>query len=80
MATQQEVKRLNQLIGNQRLKREEIEEFRRIIESSGSLLYSQQKAIALVAEGKQALLGSRLNEEARDFLSGIADYIINREI
>lgn len=73
-----EVKRL---LGKKDLTEEEAEIFRRVIKETGSLEYSQKLAEKLVAQSLMVLRKMEFkNEEAREFLEGIAEYIIKREV
>lgn len=72
---------LKKYLGKKDLTKDELEEFRTAIRDTGALEYSQDLSSRLVAEAKVAL--SKIdfqNEEAREFLEGLADYIIVREV
>jgi geranylgeranyl diphosphate synthase type I len=60
---------------------EEIQEFRNIVEETGALEYSENLAKDFVSEALEALAKIDFkNKEAEKFLTGIADYIVNREL
>jgi geranylgeranyl diphosphate synthase type I len=71
---------IEELLGKKEATEEEIEEFRQIVRNTGSLEYSQALARKLIDRGKEALKSSSLAGGTKEFLSGIADYIVNREI
>ncbi len=71
---------INNLLGSKNLTLKDIEDFREVIRETGSLKYSRNLARKLVVKGKKDLHKSAIGKEAREFLAGIADYIVNREI
>jgi geranylgeranyl diphosphate synthase type I len=71
---------IKKLLGNKKTTAAEIEDFRNIIRKTGSLDYSRNLAKKFVDRGKQALQKSVIKKEAKDFMIGIADYIVNREV
>jgi geranylgeranyl diphosphate synthase type I len=71
---------IQKLLGNKNVTDKEIEEFRKIIRNTGSLEYSQKLAAKLVENGKKSLDKAKINKEAKEFMVGIADYIVNREV
>jgi len=73
-------KMIKELLGNNKITEIEIEEFRVIIRETGSAEYASKLSKKLVLEGKAALDGIEIKQEAKDFLKGIADYMINREL
>lgn len=73
-------KRLNELMGKSGITRKEIEEFRDIISNTGALDYAREMAQNLILESKKELAKAEINSEAMDFLEGVADYMIKREI
>ncbi|MDD5489646.1 MAG: polyprenyl synthetase family protein [Candidatus Moranbacteria bacterium] len=73
-------KLVKKLLGNKNVSESDIESFRRAIRETGSLEYSQNLAKKYVEEGKAAIEKSGFNEDAKDFLIGIADYIVKREV
>ncbi len=73
-------KLINRLLGNKNVTDEEIEKFREVLKKTGSLAYSQDLAKSLVEKGKKALEKSAIQKDAKDFMIGIADYIVNREV
>ena len=73
-------KMIKKLLGNKNVTPREIDTFREIVRKSGSLAYSQNLAKKLIEKGKETLVKSAVKKEAKDFLVGIADYIVNREV
>lgn len=80
MAEKKSRLRLDDLLGKKDLSKKEIEEFRRIIKDCGACDYAANRARELVHKGKEAITGTKTNMEAREFLTDIANYIINRQI
>lgn len=80
---QRQKKTLITALGNKNLTKEDHEEVKKIIIETGSLQYSKDLAIAYVKKAKRALKRNAKpywNKEGVDFLEGIADYMINREL
>jgi len=71
---------LKSLIGKIDATKEDIEMFRRIVEETGSLDYSKNLSKELVEKGKKVLEKSDILKDAKNFMIGIADYIVNREV
>lgn len=61
------------------LSRIDIDRFREILTDSGALSSSQETARTYIESGKQEILPIEFPREAKDFLVGIADYMMNRE-
>ncbi len=76
-----EQKRLiKKLLGNKNVSESGIESFRQTIRETGSLDYSQALAKKYVERGKKAIEKSDFEKVTREFLVGIADYIVKREV
>lgn len=71
---------IKKLLGDKNVTNEEIEEFRQIVRDTGSLEYSKNLAKKMASRGKSALESADIKDEAKKFLIGIADYIVNREV
>lgn len=71
---------IEKLLGNKNISSEEIDEFRDMIRRTGSLEYSRELAKEMVAKGKKTLDKSVIKKEVKDFLAGVADYVVNREV
>ena len=79
--TKKQAREIKRLLGKKDLTAEEVEDFRGIVRDTGSLKYSQELSEKLVAEALLALKGIDFkNKEAKNFLEGIAEYIIKREV
>ncbi len=76
----QQRKLIKNLLGKKDVTPGEIETFRDVICETGSLEYSKNLAKNLVQKGKQALEKAKIKKEAKEFLAGIADYIVRREV
>jgi geranylgeranyl diphosphate synthase type I len=68
------------LLGNKRLTRKNLIWAQSKVEETGALTYSQDLAKKLVQEAKEALSQHSFKKEGKDFLIGIANYIIEREL
>ena len=74
---------LNNALGNEELKQEDLEKVRQIIVDTGSLDYSKDIAKKYMIQAKEALdqfNPRKVRKESLDFLTGIADYVINRDV
>lgn len=72
---------LKKCLKNKELSQGDIEDFRRVIVETGSLEYSKELALNFIKQSMKALERSKFeNEEARAFLSGIAEYMLSREV
>lgn len=74
----QQKEKLLSLLGNKKATRKDLEWVRNLIKETGSLEYSQNLAKELIREAKMAIRGYPFKKEGKDFLIGIADYIIER--
>ncbi|OGI17527.1 MAG: hypothetical protein A3J63_04450 [Candidatus Moranbacteria bacterium RIFCSPHIGHO2_02_FULL_40_12b] len=68
------------IFGKKNLTRKDIEDFRKIIIDTGALEYSKNFAKKLVIQGKKEMEKLEISESGKDFMRGIADYMINREL
>lgn len=75
-----EKKIINSLLGKNDISEQEIGIFRDIVRKTGSLEYSQGLAKKYIKEGKEAVKKSNFDQKTKQFLAGIADYIVNREV
>ncbi len=71
---------IKNLLGKKDANLKEINKFREIVENTGSLKYSQTLAKKYIEEGKKAIERSNFDQKTQEFLIGIADYIVNREV
>ncbi|MBR9707277.1 MAG: polyprenyl synthetase family protein, partial [Candidatus Diapherotrites archaeon] len=70
---------INKYLGKKDLTEEELEAVRSVVKSTGSFDFVKKEAYALVDKGVAALEGSDLQPEAKEFLRGIALYMVKRE-
>ncbi len=78
-ASEKERKVIESALGNPAVTLEQLERVREIVRKTGSLDYSRKLAEKLVSEGKRALNALNVkNQEAKDFLLWLADYMIKR--
>lgn len=82
LATAAEQEFLNQVVGDLQASDADFDRARDIIATSGALKYCKDKALALVTEAKQTLdyANWQGRGEGLEFLEGIADYMINRDL
>lgn len=74
---------LDKVLGNHNATDEEVEEVRNIFIDTGSLTYSRETSLQMVKDAKKHLIEQanvKWEAEGFDFLLGIADYMIEREI
>jgi geranylgeranyl diphosphate synthase type I len=71
---------LKNILGKKDLTLQDIEDFRQVIKDTGSLEYAKKMAIDLILKGKLALEKMKIKKESKDFLEGIAQYLIEREL
>jgi len=79
MASSIECRKIKSILGKKDIKSSEINLVRKIVKDSGSLDYSKEKASELVQISKTAITDSNLKKEGKDFLLGLADYVIKRK-
>lgn len=82
-ANQKQKKKLLTALGNKHLTIEDQEEVKKIIIETGSLQYSKDLALKYVKKAKKTLEKNKKlhwKQEGVDFLNGIADYMINRDL
>ncbi len=80
-ANRQQLKFLENKIGNQDLNSQELEEIRKIIKETGSLGYSQSLARNMGIEAKEFLAKVKFkNNQAFDFFQALTDFIIKRQV
>ncbi|OGI28587.1 MAG: hypothetical protein A2288_01075 [Candidatus Moranbacteria bacterium RIFOXYA12_FULL_44_15] len=74
-------KTIKKLLGKKDLGERELEDFRKVIRETGSLEYSEKLAEKFVGESLKALEKIDFeNSEAREFLEGIARYMVSRSV
>lgn len=80
LADSQEKIILKNILGKKDLSHEDIENFRKVVIDTGALDYAKNMSGNLISRGKKALEKVVMDKKAKDFLLGIADYMINREL
>ncbi|MBD3314100.1 polyprenyl synthetase family protein [Candidatus Woesearchaeota archaeon] len=78
-ASEEDKKELLSALGKKDITIEEIERLRKIINDCSSLDYSKRMAEEMIEKAKKALENADFRKEGKDFLEGIADFLINRE-
>lgn len=73
-------KQINDILGKKNITPEDIEKFQKIIKETGSLDYAVALARKLINRGKKNIEKMNINKEAKDFLIGIAGYMIQRDL
>lgn len=73
-------KKILDVLGNKDITEEEVKEVRKIAKDTGSYDYSRELTVKLAEEGKDKLDKDVIDPEIVDFLRGLADYIITREV
>ncbi len=76
---EKEKKKVMSALGNRDVKKEDVEEVREIIRACGSLDYSKRLAETLAEKARKEIEKSSFREEGKEFLVGMADFIIHRE-
>lgn len=71
---------LNSLLGKADLTKAEIKVFQEVIRETGAFEYAKNFSIRLVHGAKAELEKIKIDKEAKEFLTGIADYMIEREL
>lgn len=79
-ASKEATETIKSALGNPEVTQEESDEVRQIIRDTGSLQYSIDTSVKYVKQAKAALeQRPKWKNESREFLDGIADYMIHRE-
>lgn len=80
-ANNEQKQKIKNALGNEDLTSEEVKEIAQIAIDTGARDYTQKKAEKLINKGKRAIKDNEdIDPEIRDFLLGLADYIITREV
>ncbi|MCX6765853.1 MAG: polyprenyl synthetase family protein [Candidatus Moranbacteria bacterium] len=78
--SQAQRKKISELLGKNDITLKDIRYFQEIVKDTGSLEYAQNLAKKLILQGKRELEKIEVKKEAREFLAGIAEYMVSREI
>lgn len=77
---EEERKFLKEVLGKDNINEQELEKSKEIVKASGSLEYCRSRVRELIEDGKEDLRSSsKIEEEARDLLLGLADYVVTRD-
>lgn len=79
-ASRSEREFIRQTLGQPKLTKSAITEFKSILERTGSLDYARNLSRDLTLQGKAAIMNSRLNPESKQFLLDIAEHLLTREV
>lgn len=75
----EELERFRNILGNPDLTQEDYKWVQSLMIETGALVYSRELAASLISEAKTAISGVQMEEESRDYLLGIADFMLQRE-
>lgn len=70
---------IQKALGNPQVTEQDLEIVKNVVIDAGSLAHSQDLAKKLIEKAKKALSKVVLEKESRDYLLGIADYMLTRE-
>ena len=79
-ADKNQKKILKNLLGKKDLNLQDIKTFQKIIVETGALDYAQELSKKMVTQGIEVIEKAEINSEAKNFMIGIANYIINRKL
>lgn len=71
---------IKNILGKNDLTKNELEMFRNIVIETSALDYARNIAVKLANQGKRAIEKEKINPEAKEFLTGIAEYMVNRDL
>jgi len=78
-ASKEEEEKIMSRLGNPDIKEEDLEIVKEIVKKTGSFDHSNNIAKDLILLAKKAIEKQDYRKEAKDFLLGIADYLVDRE-
>ncbi len=79
LGTAEQKQFLKDCLGNKNITEADIEKVRQIVIDTGSLKYSKDMVAMLVRQAKEHVSRLEANEEAKSFLLGIANYMVERD-
>lgn len=79
-ADKNQLRIIRKLLGKEDLTNQETVDFQNIIKETGALDYARNMARKLIEKGKKEIEKTEMSTDAKYFLSGIADYMVNREV
>jgi geranylgeranyl diphosphate synthase, type I len=71
---------LDGILGKKNLSEKDIEKFRSVISETGALGYANAIANRYIKKGKKELETLKIEKEAKDFLLGMAEYMVHRDV
>jgi geranylgeranyl diphosphate synthase type I len=77
--TEEQKQKIKQCLGNPNVTIQEVEEIRDIIKTTGSFDYSKNLANELAEQARTAIRNADITTEGKEYMIGIADYMVNRE-
>ncbi|EKD49321.1 MAG: hypothetical protein ACD_63C00180G0002 [uncultured bacterium] len=77
--TKAQQRKIRSVLGNAKATKKDIDEVRKIFIETGSLEYSKNLAKEFAKKSRSIAGGMEIKKEGKDFLEGIADYIVERE-
>ena len=77
-ASPKQRKLMSRLIGNPKLKHEEVGQVREIIYNVGAYQYAVSLSHKLIEQAKEALLRAKLDDDGKRYLLAAADYLLSR--
>jgi geranylgeranyl pyrophosphate synthase len=80
LESQAHSKRISELWGKKDINSDELEEVKRIITETGSLNYSIELSKSLAMKAANSLPKGEYNQSAMEYLEGLAQYLVEREI
>lgn len=75
---QTDIKRLNSILGNQNLTKSDYVWCQKLMSEMGAVKYCEDKVKSMTKAAKKSLQEIKIDSEARRYLVGIADYLVNR--
>ncbi len=79
-ATEDQKRQLLSLLGNRNITDEDADIAREIVKETGSLDYNRELAKNLAEKGLKAIENADIEEEPKEYLIGIAEFLINRDV
>lgn len=79
-ADRNQKKIFDETLGKKNLTQKEIENFRSVIKETGALDYAKKMSMNLILQGRKAIKKSKIKKESKEFLIGIAEYMVSREL
>jgi len=71
---------LRNTLGKENLTQKDIKNFRKVIIETGALDYAKKLAQGYIIKAKKEIIKTPVKKETKDFLMGVADYMIERKV